>query len=204
MDKRICNGKYIFITNGTCTDDCGPYFYPDNTDFFCKHCVGACAVCNNNADCESCDTNFLMDTITRECYCPAGFFTYLEDCGLMTCNKRCVTSANCPLGTFGSTVTNKCEKCGLYCQTCTAVDACTGCQPPYLNNGGTCGCDIDFILLLNGTCIPEIKTNPCEGKPFMWVTNASCTNDCGDGFYLNAVTNFCLECTPGCATCVDP
>lgn len=70
-------------------------------------------------------------------------------------------------------------------------------------NTNECGCDTGFILLLNGTCMNEPLRDPCEGKPYKFTTNGTCTADCGDGFYTNS-TNFCFPCTPGCAVCTDP
>lgn len=58
-------------------------------------------------------------------------------------------------------------------------------------------------MVVNGSCIQEPKTDPCAGKPYLYVTNASCTNNCGEGFYLNITTKFCWPCYAGCKICTD-
>jgi len=101
-------------------------------------------------------------------------------------------------------VTKTCEVCGFACNICNNATDCTDCQAPYVNNNGTCGCQEQYILLLNGTCILDpISSNPCNMKPYIWVTNGSCTDDCGAGFYLEVSSNICRGCGPGCTTCTD-
>ena len=67
----------------------------------------------------------------------------------------------------------------------------------------TCGCAPGFLLLGTGACQSPTIGSQCAGKPYIWMTNGTCTAQCGTGFYLDITSNECWQCSPQCTQCTD-
>jgi proprotein convertase subtilisin/kexin type 5 len=197
-----CAGKpYYFITNGTCTASCGPGFFVDSNSI-CQLCPMGCSVCSSSSSCLTCLNGFTLNTTAQACVCQSNFFTYSSNCNPI-CLQYC--SGTCPDGSFGNTTSKICVACGFGCKLCTSLTTCTLCESQYQNNNGTCGCSSGYVLLSNGTCmLNPIALDPCYFNPYIWITNGSCTNNCGKGFYLDSTTMFCRLCGDGCSNCTGP
>lgn len=114
-----------------------------------------------------------------------------------------MTGTECGTMYFGNVNTKWCEKCEFGCETCTDADTCTLCLSQYIlrnvNLINLCICPNDETLLDNGNCFTEPVVDPCDGKPYFFSSNASCTDACGIGLYLDGL--ICRECHLSCAEC---
>ena len=88
-----------------------------------------------------------------------------------------------------------------------AENNCQICTGTYVLNGvtGYCGCAPGYQLLDTGACLAYPIVDPCEGKPYTFAHNLTCTDDCQAGtpaYYLDIVDNKCYPCHFSCNSCL--
>ncbi len=106
----------------------------------------------------------------------------------------------CPEGTYASN--GLCIACEALCAQCSGPGECLLCLTPYVVANGSCACPPLYVMLSNGTCsLTPAIADPCYYKPYRYITNYTCTAQCGSGFYLDNSTFFCEPCQSGCASC---
>ena len=165
-----CNtqgGLWFNPNNGTCT--CLPGFYLDSTKTFqCYACSALyCSICNpsNPVQCTTCTTGALLDNVTFNCTCSAGYFvngTTCQQCpyACQICSPpnslctSCVDSlrrditqnCKCISGFYDSGSVN-CTACSSFCLTCTNGSACTSCNASLFRNltGAVCACRTGYF-----------------------------------------------------------
>lgn len=181
---EVCSGSYVLI--GTeCKENC-----PDATfkvGQVCNPCSPNCLSCTAIDSCNKCENlKFILDG---------------------TCVEVC------PVG-YGVNDKNECIKC--------QVDNCTKCDG--LNPDKCLECPSNFVLTKNickeicpeNTFKDGVNCSPCPNlckscedsntcivcEDSYFVKNGICTNDCGDGFYLDVLSRECVICnTSNCQEC---
>lgn len=140
----------------------------------CLPCTTYCTNCTATT-CNKCPATFVISGTT--CICNATLQLFLSNGSCVSCSTLISNCSNC---TFNGTL--QCTTCiagnffnGLTCLTCGLL--CTTC-----NSSSTCAVCFPTFVSINGTC--------------------ACNQT--DGFYLNAPTNQCLQCSniiSDCSTC---
>jgi len=102
--------KYLSLNN-TCLSLCPDGYYADAGNI-CLACTSPCSTCQlDSISCLSCSSPRFFNSLT----------------------KTCVTSANCPFGTYADSTTSKCLACGLSCSGCTVQSTnCLACANGYI------------------------------------------------------------------------
>lgn len=164
-------GCLAVTTQGGCTTCANGYFQNQGT---CTACDPSCATCYDSSLCLTCNT---------------GYFN-------------------------GSNIDySLCQSCSLGCNTCTSAIACTNCQSGYRLSGASCIACASYCLactagactscnqisgLISGVCYLCTDTAK-QGSTGCLTCSVNavriiCTS-CGNGFYLNSLTQACVSCT---------
>jgi hypothetical protein len=107
------------MLNGKCLINCPEGFYED-----CAATSRKCVKCNTA--CKTCVLEKASDCIE----CADGYFLY---------NKECISTLNCPTGTFYDSLNNTCVKCNInYCAECSLLNQCKRCNRGYNLENGEC------------------------------------------------------------------
>ncbi len=188
-----CNQLTSTLRLSTC--DCNDGFYMDKAARQCKKCSAECATCSSPTQCDTCGPDYLTNTtVGLVCYKKvkdclpdvAGSYAAYEN---NTCKACLQPNAN---SMFLSS--NTCKNCTdiPLCGTCNDKGECLACttvQPPSplpqlpplsINADNKTGCGVG----LKG-CLVNIAHNECNP--------AQCDN--AKGFYYNATTKQCNDCS---------
>ena len=111
-----------------------------------------------------------------------------------------ICAFGCGVGKFGNSLTGYCDDCSIGCMVCSSKTTCSACYSSYKVVNNKCDC-VTGIMLSDGTCY--LNPDPCNGKPYMYSTDGSCTSTCAIGFYLDSPNNMCRPCNTGCSSCTD-
>ena len=166
----------------TCTARGSNYYLDTSANKFCFKCFPGCATCVNYSPCTSnCASGYVVSSTTGLCECPSTSYIV---------NGYC--SPVCPVETFPMTG-QACGACGFKCKWCTDGSTCLECYETnyYEVVSGACKCKSTFIELGDGSCTTDPTRAACYGKPLTFITDGTCTDNCGAGFYNNGA-NFCV------------
>ena len=160
-----CFTPYVSY-KGECIDKCPIGTYQDTEKNTCVNCDASCDDCTNKDTCVQCRSGYYM--LNGKCLvnCPEGYY---EDCaatsrkcvkcnnacktcvlekasdciecadGYFLYNKECISTLNCPTGTFFDNGNNTCVKCNInYCAECSSLNQCKRCNRGYNLENGEC------------------------------------------------------------------
>ncbi|KRX05397.1 Insulin-like growth factor binding protein, N-terminal [Pseudocohnilembus persalinus] len=233
---------------GNCVSSCSDYKDTDNKQCFTNGCPWSRQA--NGSECEKCSSGTYMSQTSGNCEiadnCENGTYADEEQQACLECDDECEncfgsdqysclscnsgsylfgsyclsSSSQCPSGSYGDGITNKCEKCDSKCLKCSDSTStnCSSCKIGYFLNGSECveaencpsttfadkinrtctGCDSSCL-----TCFKEgnIHCSSCQIGEFLVQQNGStCESVCPDGTYAD-VNSVCQRCHYSCKTC---
>jgi hypothetical protein len=192
MDATTCLSclPNYFLFNGKCVNFCDRGYYKNYSPNTCEACDPACADCTNLTSCHTCNDNFLLLHGICQTSCPATYWadTAEKQCKLCIENcDQCSDSSSCNVCSPGFLLQKGGKSCLNTCPVGTAsVDgACISCTDP--------NCEVC------STADVKICTTCLNG---LFLKNSACVASCGDGYYLDYMTNTCIQCTiENCLTC---
>ena len=175
-----------------CIADCGVGFIVE-TDGYCRACHQTCEQCasTSKSACTLCDSkgNFPF-LVANQCLasCPAGTSKFENANGAKTCKSVCGD------GFVLNPETGYCLKCEGKCQSCALSDQsqCLSCS--YFSS---------YPFLVGTACAAY-----CPAGQYQMDDQAkekkTCVKSCGEGFYVDTVTNYCSHCHSTCLSCSGP
>ena len=134
-----------------------------------------------------------------------------------------VCNNTCPSGYFEASSNNTCVKCTAPCTECSAASTqCTACAATYYLQPTTPTClqtcpngsfknlstlNCDNCTTACSKCGDSTATNcsSCSTGYYLQPSpdDTTCNNSCPSGFYGDASTNTCIQCTTACTKCSD-
>ena len=156
--------------------------------------ITGCVACQNVTACATCGPNFYLSN--KKCYCSTGYTLVNNSC--QACNSTLTGCVQCSSNSscddcddtyYLDIISDKCEKCGFGCKTCTCF-LCLGClSNAYINT-------VLFDCLCVSSAYKNTTTNTCE---FCNNTIANC-NKCSNSTYCTSCTNglWAINGTCGC------
>eukprot|EP00930_Biecheleria_cincta_P069288 TRINITY_DN57040_c0_g1_i1.p1 TRINITY_DN57040_c0_g1~~TRINITY_DN57040_c0_g1_i1.p1 ORF type:complete len:3579 (-),score=472.83 TRINITY_DN57040_c0_g1_i1:116-10780(-) len=229
----IGNNKYL-TENNTCSTCGPGYYPKDGLPLekdgelvgsTCHACIGDCSKCTSRDECTECKNHrYLYDTTcVSECENP-GLCTSCQE-GYQLMGGWCAT--DCPGGQWENIEIRGCSDCPPRCSLCLNMEICLECKNgTYLDmsqapNESSCvtECPVGYYAMAGnssghqGACMPcqigckfctdEWYCNVCE-KSFFLSPNATCKEDCPEGFYPagnEPVGRTCNVCPEDCGLC---
>lgn len=198
----------LFLQGNSCQVSCNNGFTPIGN--VCQGCSTGCLKCTQNLICYYCADGFYM--YNGNCYsvCPAGTIGDRSTGNWVCepCNSPCKTCINHP------SYCTSCINGKGYLQTSAIAQSCVlSCVDGTYPSGGVCQvCDFRCATCLgSATNCVACPANQVLYKGGCWGAcpaislqrvgqNASCTDNCPDGFYKVSVTE-CAACSIQCTTC---
>ena len=213
-----------------CIAACGPGFFIDSTNNYCKACATTCLTCSGTAanNCLSCNisgsTPYLTDGGQCLASCPATVYQYTL-LGQMNCYTICPLSsfnydnplgfkqciATCGAGHYVDAPNNYCRPCWNTCLTCNGITAsnCVSCSStgttPFLTDAGQCvpSCSSTQYQYTLNSELRCYTICPSPSYNFDNTVNGQkqCLETCGAGNYIDSPNNYCRPCDSSCKTC---
>ena len=160
--NALTSDNLLILYKNECLEECPKYTFHDKDMYTCTPCNSKCLDCDRNYGdiCTSCKPNSALPFLDGS-----------------TCKKEC------PFGTYGDKITNRCEKCKAPCHSC--FNSATDCS----------SCDISQASLtkyyMEGVCKSQCDpgyTVPLRRKDFVCEKcSSNCATCAGDN-------NHCLTC----------
>lgn len=175
----------LFYYNAQCLSVCPSQMYGSGT--ICVNCSNPCGNCSNATFCLSCLSNYLS-------------------------SGSCVSSLNCPNGTYAETANNTCSLCPSQCTNCLSLVNCSSCSLTYFYISHQClsscpnGTYPSSAMCLNcssvcSTCSSGSSFN-CTSCPLGQILyNNTCLTGCIPGTFNSS--GQCQNCDSNCSTCVN-
>jgi hypothetical protein len=177
---------------GGCMECTGANFF-ETENSTCNACPETCLTCTSATSCLTCANQTLGDNVT------VPFFNVTLD---LDWSKMCMRCAD---GTYFDPPTERCVPCQDNCVECTGLEHCQKCKDPYqlivvedVINETTTNIISSLCPACNDNYYNDPATNSCKNCVFH---PSKCL--CPDGQFFDNKTATCLDCTEGCATCVN-
>ncbi|KAK3526022.1 hypothetical protein QTP70_012787 [Hemibagrus guttatus] len=201
--------------DGACVNECPQDMFGDARGWRCQPCHSSCLTCHGPGarDCDRCKGS--NRPIYGRCpviSCPEGqyFDRYMLEQQVAVCVQRC------PLGFYGNSSSQQCERCSTNCETCDSGDQCLSCQSGsyqlFLFQGSCWSeCPDGYFETAGGTCEPcDDLCLTCDGsrtqclacRDGRFLENGMCRDNCSVRTYA-AEDGTCRRCGPHCDTCTD-
>ncbi|XP_027028709.2 proprotein convertase subtilisin/kexin type 5 isoform X1 [Tachysurus fulvidraco] len=233
-----------FLHNGACVNECPQDMFGDARGWRCQPCHSSCLTCHGPGarDCDrckglnspiygrcpviSCPEGQYFDSGTRDCrYCDVSCRTCYgptaQNCntcstGYMLEQQEAVCVHHCPVGFYGNSSSQQCERCSSNCETCDSGDQCLSCQSGsyqlFLFQGSCWSeCPDGYFETAEGTCDPcDDLCLTCDGsrtqclacRDGRFLENSMCRDNCSVRTFA-AEDGTCRRCGPHCDTCID-
>ncbi|KAG9280998.1 proprotein convertase subtilisin/kexin type 5-like [Astyanax mexicanus] len=233
-----------FLHNGACVKECPQDTFGDARGWRCQPCHSSCLTCHGPGvrDCDrcsgwnrpiygkcpiiNCPEGQYFDSVTRDCRycdvsCKACYGPKTQNCyscapGYMLEQQDAICVQSCPLGFYGNSSSQLCERCSDNCEVCESGDQCVSCKTGsyqlFLFQGNCWSeCPDGYFETEEATCEPcDDLCLTCDGSRSqclacaegLYLENGICRRNCSLRSYA-ADDGTCRRCGPHCDVCTD-